>query len=116
MIKQTGPTRRPYSRPQTRPRTQQRPRQGDPGENKMRGNSQGNPQQSVEKYLSLARDAASLGDRVSAENYYQYADHYHRLVSATLPSHTISRFGRHDENKEIKPIRSKPESVSALIE
>jgi hypothetical protein len=35
-----------------------------------------------EKYLQLARDANSSGDRVMAENYLQHAEHYYRLLSA----------------------------------
>jgi hypothetical protein len=35
-----------------------------------------------EKYLQLARDANSAGDRVMAENYLQHAEHYYRLMSA----------------------------------
>jgi hypothetical protein len=36
-----------------------------------------------EKYLQLARDANSAGDRVMAENYLQHAEHYYRVMSAT---------------------------------
>ena len=39
----------------------------------------GSAQQVQEKYLTLARDASSSGDWVSAEAYYQYAEHYHRI-------------------------------------
>ena len=42
----------------------------------------GNPQQIVEKYLSLARDASSAGDRINAESYYQFAEHYYRVMNA----------------------------------
>ncbi len=35
-----------------------------------------------EKYLQLARDAQSAGDPVAAENYYQHAEHYFRLIAA----------------------------------
>lgn len=35
-----------------------------------------------EKYLQLARDANSSGDRVMAENYLQHAEHYFRILSA----------------------------------
>lgn len=35
-----------------------------------------------EKYLQLARDANSVGDRVMAENYLQHAEHYYRIMSA----------------------------------
>lgn len=36
----------------------------------------------AEKYLQLARDAQSSGDPVGAENYYQHAEHYFRLIAA----------------------------------
>ena len=35
-----------------------------------------------EKYLQLARDANSGGDRVMAENYLQHAEHYFRIMAA----------------------------------
>ena len=35
-----------------------------------------------EKYLQLARDANTQGDRVMAENYLQHAEHYYRILSA----------------------------------
>jgi hypothetical protein len=34
-----------------------------------------------EKYLQLARDANSSGDRVMAENYLQHAEHYYRIIA-----------------------------------
>ena len=39
-----------------------------------------------ERYLQLARDAASSGDRVLSENYLQHADHYFRLVRLMQPA------------------------------
>jgi hypothetical protein len=36
----------------------------------------------AEKYLQLARDAQSSGDPVAAENYYQHAEHYFRVIAA----------------------------------
>src|SRR6201994_3035318 len=36
----------------------------------------------AEKYVRLARDARSSGDPVAAENYYQHAGHYFRLIAA----------------------------------
>ena len=35
-----------------------------------------------EKYLQMARDANSSGDRVMAENYLQHAEHYYRILAA----------------------------------
>ena len=42
----------------------------------------GNAHHIYEKYLQLARDANSSGDRVMAENYLQHAEHYYRLIMA----------------------------------
>jgi len=36
----------------------------------------------AEKYLQLARDSQSSGDPVAAENYYQHAEHYFRMIAA----------------------------------
>ena len=41
----------------------------------------GNAHQVYEKYLQLARDANVAGDRISAENMYQHAEHYYRLIN-----------------------------------
>ena len=42
----------------------------------------GTPHHIAEKYQQLARDATSAGDRVAAENYYQHAEHYLRIIAA----------------------------------
>ena len=44
----------------------------------------GNAQQLHEKYLALAHDAATSGERISAEAYTQFADHYFRLHQAAV--------------------------------
>lgn len=41
----------------------------------------GNAWQVHEKYLALARDASASGDRITAENYLQHAEHYFRIIS-----------------------------------
>jgi hypothetical protein len=35
----------------------------------------------AEKYLQLARDAQTSGDPIAAENYFQHAEHYFRLIA-----------------------------------
>ncbi|MGH6855365.1 MAG: DUF4167 domain-containing protein [Aestuariivirga sp.] len=42
----------------------------------------GTAQTVAEKYLQLGRDAQSSSDIVMAESYYQYAEHYLRIVAA----------------------------------
>ena len=41
----------------------------------------GNAYQVFERYVALAREAVSAGDRVSAENFYQHAEHYFRIMN-----------------------------------
>jgi hypothetical protein len=45
----------------------------------------GTASQVYEKYLQLARDANSSGDRIQAESYLQHAEHYYRIVMASQP-------------------------------
>ncbi len=45
------------------------------------GRIRGNASQVYEKYLALARDATSGGDRVAAETFYQHAEHYFRIMN-----------------------------------
>jgi hypothetical protein len=42
----------------------------------------GNPSHIAEKYIQLARDAQTSGDPIAAENYYQHAEHYYRVIAA----------------------------------
>jgi Domain of unknown function (DUF4167) len=44
------------------------------------GKVRGTPQQIIDKYLSLARDAQTSGDRVMSENFLQHAEHYQRML------------------------------------
>jgi len=43
----------------------------------------GNAQQIVDKYQALAQEAMTAGNPVMAENYYQHAEHYLRVLGAT---------------------------------
>ena len=42
--------------------------------------NKGNVTQQYNKYLKLAKEAFSTGDRVQSEYYYQFTDHYFRLM------------------------------------
>ncbi len=66
----------------------------------------GTANQILEKYLALARDATAHGDRITAENYLQHAEHYYRLVNSNGPaqrSYPPSPAGGHDGAGEINP-------------
>ena len=46
------------------------------------GKIRGTAYQVIEKYQALGRDALTFGDRVAAENYFQHAEHYYRVMVA----------------------------------
>lgn len=51
------------------------------------GKIRGTATQVYDKYLALGTDAQNSGDRIAAENYFQHAEHYFRIVAAnTTPS------------------------------
>ncbi len=58
----------------------------------------GNAHHVYEKYLQLARDANSSGDRVMAENYLQHAEHYYRLIMA-FQAHQQAQQGQHQQGQ-----------------
>lgn len=58
----------------------------------------GNAHHVYEKYLQLARDANSSGDRVMAENYLQHAEHYYRLIMA-FQAHQQAQQGQHQQHQ-----------------
>lgn len=61
----------------------------------------GSAQQIADKYMSLARDAQSSGDRVMAENYLQHAEHYNRIIMAAQAQNAIQNMRDHrDETDE----------------
>ena len=58
----------------------------------------GTAQQVVDKYQTLAQEASTAGDPVRAENYYQHAEHYYRVLSANTASQEKQQRDRNDRN------------------
>ena len=57
------------------------PRRRPPGGGApRRGPQTGNARQNYERYLALAKDATTRGDVIEAENCYQHAEHYFRVM------------------------------------
>ena len=69
----------------------------------------GNAQQLNEKYLALAHDAAAAGERITAEAYTQFADHYFRLHQAAVDA-AEERRAQHAERQ------TRSESPQPVIE
>lgn len=85
----------------------------------------GAAQHVYEKYQQLARDAASSGDRVLAENYLQHAEHYFRTVRAMQPQRPVAEIigGRDqfvsfdmDYEEEHAPVDPTAEAAAAEAE
>lgn len=64
------------------------------------GKVRGTPQQIIEKYLSLARDRATAGDRVLSESFLQHAEHYARILSAAQAAQQQRREERDERDDE----------------
>ena len=97
-------------RPRGRPHRKQHggaPRHGNFDSSGPEGRVRGNAHQVYEKYIGLARDATSMGDRVAAETYYQYAEHYYRIVNARSDSKPDGdgQSGRRDGNGHAEEVR-----------
>jgi len=50
------------------------------GYQNFKGRNRGNVSQQYNKYLKLAKEAFRSGDRIQSEYYYQFTDHYYRLM------------------------------------
>jgi hypothetical protein len=73
------PRRRPFRQPQNR--------QNQPGPQPQGFRPTANPRQATanaranyERYTNLAKDAARRGETIEAENLYQHAEHYYRVM------------------------------------
>ena len=60
----------------------------------------GNAGHIAEKYQNLARDALSNGDTVMAENYYQHAEHYNRIVAAAQQNNAQNNQNNRPEDNQ----------------
>jgi len=64
------------------------------------GKVRGTPQQIIEKYNQLHRDAQLSGDRVNAENFAQHAEHYTRLLAEAQKEVDAKREEQEAQNRE----------------
>lgn len=64
------------------------------------GKVRGTPQQVIEKYNQLARDAQLSNDRVAMENFQQHAEHYLRLLSVAQREMDAKREEQERQNRE----------------
>jgi hypothetical protein len=60
------------------------------------GKVRGTPQQIIDKYNQLARDAQLSNDRVAFENFQQHAEHYTRMLGEALREQEAFRAQQQD--------------------
>ena len=73
-------------------------------ESKVRGT----PQQIIEKYLMLARDAQLSNDRVAEQNFLQHAEHYTRMLSEAQREMAREQEGRQGQPGQGQPGQGQP--------
>ena len=64
------------------------------------GKVRGTPQQIIDKYNQLARDAVLGSDRVAVENFQQHAEHYTRLLASAQREADVRREQQEAQNRE----------------
>ena len=96
-------TRRPRGRPNRKHNVSPRSQAFDSHGPDVR--IRGNAPQIYEKYQTLARDAASAGDRVASESYFQFAEHYFRIMNDST-----------DPQRPGQPPRHRPEQAHDVQE
>ena len=80
------------------------------------GKVRGTPQQIIDKYNQLARDAQLSNDRVATENFQQHAEHYLRLLAHAQKEQDARREQQEKENRgrNAERERSRPENGSDI--
>ena len=75
------------------------------GYQSFKGRNKGNVSQQYNKYLKLAKESFRSGDRVQSEYYYQFTDHYYRLmvelginIEENIQNEEIKEDSSNDEN------------------
>ena len=78
---------------------------------KNNGRNNHNASKLIEKYSNLAREALSNGDKILSENYYQYAEHFIRVLGEKEDLHN-----KNQKSKEVtdQKVESSQKNISNL--
>jgi len=68
--------------------------------NRIDSRARGNAPQLLDKYKKLAQDAQHNGDRVQAEYYLQFADHYFRVIADNKARQEEARAKRQEDREQ----------------
>ena len=78
--------------------------------NHQRVGFNGNASKLFEKYNKLASEALASGDKILAENYFQHADHFARMIPPPEEMKSIS-----EENKDEETTSAEERSIEDNI-
>ena len=75
------------------------------------GKVRGTPQQIIDKYQQLHRDAQLSGDRVAAENFAQHAEHYARMLGEAMREQEARREAQEAQQRERQKEREEQQAA-----
>ena len=78
---------------------------------KVPGRNNHNAPKLIEKYENLAREALSSGDKILSENYFQYADHFTRILNEQEAYKKVRYASTNEINKELTEDNATEEEV-----
>ena len=86
----------------------------DTFQRKITGRNNHNASKLIEKYNNLAREALSTGDKILSENYFQYADHFTRVLSEREIQKKMvdNKSSKEDEKNFLNKVDKKSENSS----
>ena len=86
----------------------------DTFQRKISGRNNHNASKLIEKYNNLAREALSTGDKILSENYFQYADHFTRVLSEREMQKKMfdNKSSKEDEKNFLKKVDKNSENTS----
>lgn len=76
---------------------------GSDRDNRIDSRARGNAAQMLDKFKKMAQDAQVNGDRVQAEYYHQFADHYFRVNADTVARREEQRIAREESRGDHRP-------------
>tara|TARA_R110000824_G_scaffold197234_2_gene380665 strand:+ start:581 stop:1279 length:699 start_codon:yes stop_codon:yes gene_type:complete len=94
------PSRRGRGRNTNNNRPQGNRSGGSDRDNRIDSRARGNAAQMLDKFKKMAQDAQVNGDRVQAEYYHQFADHYFRVNADTIARREEQRIAREEPRGE----------------
>lgn len=75
----------------------------------------GTAHQVTEKYLTLAKDAASIGDRMLSENYLQHAEHYQRIINSWVQEETSKPENKQADGNQASKQEDQPQKQEVKV-